>query len=123
MERGGNRTNPSMLNSDVLLLPSDKTALHNQIVHASSWRSLSRRERAGVTVLAYPALRVFTTHGVYAMPMCVLSRRSMRVWRERVTAASDKSRGFYWYPYTRRDREILPQYNSRVCVGHAQFSE
>ncbi len=29
-----------------------------------------------MTVLAYSLLQVFTTHGVYAMPMCVLSTHS-----------------------------------------------
>src|SRR5215813_2357970 len=34
-------TNTPLLNSDVLRLSSDKTALHNQIVHAASWLSSS----------------------------------------------------------------------------------
>src|SRR5262245_47380814 len=79
MECRGNGANTPMLNSDVLLLPSDKTALHNQIVHASSWHSLSRRERAGVIVLAYSALRVLTTQAMRAIPMWVGQQEYLRV--------------------------------------------
>src|SRR4030095_7195589 len=39
VEPRGNHTNTPLLNGDVLLLPSDNTAVHNQIVHASSRRS------------------------------------------------------------------------------------
>ena len=38
VEPRGHGTNTPLLNGDVLLLSSDNTAVHNQIVHASSWR-------------------------------------------------------------------------------------
>ena len=39
----GNLADTPVLNGDVLLLPGNNAALHNQIVHASSCRSLSSR--------------------------------------------------------------------------------
>jgi hypothetical protein len=43
VEPRSDRTNTPLLNGDVLLLSSDNTALHNQIVHASSWRFSSEK--------------------------------------------------------------------------------
>src|SRR5262245_33064743 len=51
VELRGDGTNTPLLNGDVLLLSSDHTAVHNQIVHASSWRVL-----ASVAQSLYPLL-------------------------------------------------------------------
>jgi hypothetical protein len=52
--------------------------------------------------------RVLTTHAVRAMSMCVDQWVSPRVPRY-VTEASNKNPGFYWYLYTCRDQQVLPQ--------------
>jgi hypothetical protein len=41
VELRGDGTYTPLLNGDVLLLSSDNTAVHNQIVHASSWHFLA----------------------------------------------------------------------------------
>src|SRR5262245_30078576 len=95
VEPRGDGTNTPLLNGNVLLLSSDHTAVHNQIVHASSWRFLAsvaqslyplpRGEgvkclgsmRLGITV----SRRVLTTHAGHAMSMCMEQRGAVSGYR------------------------------------------